>query len=157
MSAFELPLEHLRTLVSAGHRLGISQVATPDSSIVRLDLETFDGRSRLLSWLRTQNRSALGHPTPSHDGFFGDHREEHWPNPKIGVPKDAAQIIQWVRCYEYQSSGSPTWNGSVAQIFCALLTGRLLDRISQMFGLSWVLDPQADPYDHLQPTGIEQR
>ncbi len=144
MSAFELPLEHLRVLVSAGHRLGVAQVVKPNGAMVPLDLGTFDDRSWLLDHLRAENRSVLGR-TPGHDGFFASHRDEPWPNPPIESPRDAAQVVQWVRCYEYQSSGSPTWLGSIAQIYCALLTARLLDRVSQMFGLSWAFEPQAEP------------
>jgi hypothetical protein len=145
MSAFELPLEHLRVLVLAGHRLGVAQVVKPDGSIVPLDLGTFDDRSWLLDHLRAENRSALGRHTPDHDGFFSSHRDEPWPNPPIDSPKDAAQVVQWVRCYQYQSSGSPTWLGSIAQIYCALLTARLLDRVSQLFRLSWAFELQAGP------------
>jgi hypothetical protein len=136
MSAFALPVEHLQVLVSAGHRLGVSQIVLDDRSILQFDLGTFEGRSMLLDVLRSENRSAIGQHTPNSVCFFGTgNPQELWPNPSIDLPRDAAQIIQWIRCYEYQS---------VAQRFCAVLTIRLLDRISQMFGLSWTFDPLGD-------------
>jgi hypothetical protein len=145
MSAFALPVEHLQVLVSAGHRLGVSQIVLGDRSILQFDLGTFEGRSMLLDVLRSENRSAIGQHTPNSVCFFGTgNPQELWPNPSIDLPRDAAQIIQWIRCYEYQSRGSATWMGSVAQRFCAVLTIRLLDRISQMFGLSWTFDPLGD-------------
>ncbi len=138
MSAFELPLEHLQVLIAAGQRAGISRVVQPNGLITSFDLETLEGRAQLLAALRSENRSALGRSTPIREDFFRvGNLEDRWPNPRIDSPRDAAQLIAWVRNFEYQSAGSPTWLGSIAQVFCSALTGHLLDRMIQMFRLSW--------------------
>jgi hypothetical protein len=137
MSTFELPIEHLQLLVAAAQRLGITRLPHPNAATLVLALDTFDGRQALLDLLSGAN-SAAAAPLPHAESRSGRGR---WPDVRLSKPDEVVQVLQYVRCYEYQCSQHAGWPESNARIFCALLKESLLDRLAAMFKSSWVFEP----------------
>lgn len=133
MSAFELPAEHLHAIVAAAHRLGITQLVRADATIHQLGLDTRAGRQALVATLSAANGSG----TSDEDRAGTSSRL----NVRLTEPSGVVQMLQWIRCYEYQCVGRSDWRSSDAQTVCALLTGALLDRLAAVFSATWTNDP----------------
>ena len=56
-------------------------------------------------------------------------------------PLSEIQIGNALRCYEYQASDAPDWNGSEAERFCHQLSRHLLGRLGQHCEL-WAITPE---------------
>jgi hypothetical protein len=48
------------------------------------------------------------------------------------------QVLQAIRCYEYQSCEHPTWEGSLAKAVCDAITHKVCARISSECDAEWV-------------------
>jgi hypothetical protein len=139
MSAFELPPEHLHALVTAAHRLGITQLVRADGTIRTLDLDTRAGQQALFASLSSANGSASSDADSA--------RPSSRLNARVTDPSGVVQLLQWVRCFEYQCSSKSDWLSSEAHIICALLTGALLDRLIAMFAARWTTDQGIEVID----------
>jgi hypothetical protein len=69
-------------------------------------------------------------------------QNRRWPDIRLSTPTEVVQVIQYVRCYEYQCSHYPGWSASNASTFCALLKEALLHLLATMFKASWVCEPR---------------
>ena len=47
------------------------------------------------------------------------------------------QVLQAVRCYEYQSCEAPTWDGSLAKAICSAITRKVCGRIADEADAEW--------------------
>lgn len=137
MSAIELPPEHLHALIDAAHRLGISRLVRVDGTVRALDLDTIAGRRAVFATLSSANRSFESTPTSTYGS------DPPTGTLRLSGPGEVVQVLQWVRCYEYQCAGRSDWLGSDAQNICALLITALLDRLATMFSASWMISPTA--------------
>jgi hypothetical protein len=54
-----------------------------------------------------------------------------------GVVIPWGQVLQSVRCYEYQSCEAPTWNGSLAKAICEAITRKVCGKIAQADNAEW--------------------
>lgn len=74
--------------------------------------------------------------------------EEQAPRmPVVGVSfiadADLVQMLQWIRCFEYQTSGGTRWAVSFARHYCAVLNRAIVDALIERHGPTWVYEPRS--------------
>lgn len=138
MSAFELPAEHLAALAHVGAVLQVDR---------RMSLDAFPD-----STVATATQHAVFHllwdqhaaPLRSRAVATGAAAKVP-PMPAVRVPlqTDAhlVQVLQWIRCYEYQSSSDESWRRSAARGYCRALERRVVDELIDRHRPSWVYEP----------------
>jgi hypothetical protein len=147
MSAIELQKDHLVALVNIGLQLDIRNVYDEHRNLTqRLDLNEQEDRTYVLTELITQMRTSIayrydeGTPHASQPLPVSAGRAIPIPLHTIG---DVAQALQWVRCYEYQSSEEPNWPTSFAQHFTNMLTQALITKVISAHTTSWTYNGPA--------------
>ena len=139
MSAFELPPEHVALLVHAGSRLRVGPLPSPNDEEAAPDLSIASGRRRAFELLWHHHLTALS------EWCTGTAATGVPAMPSTMVPlrteADLVQMLQWVRCFEYQTSGATDWPSSWARQYCALLTRAVIDALIDRHDLTWVHEP----------------
>jgi hypothetical protein len=144
MSAMELQKDHLVALVNIGLQLDIRNVYDEHRNLTRrLDLNEEEDRTYVLTELISQMRTSIAYRydegTP-HASPVSAGRAISIPLRSIG---DVAKALQWVRCYEYQSSEGPNWPTSFAQHFTNMLTQALITKVISAHTTSWTYNGPA--------------
>ena len=63
--------------------------------------------------------------------------EGRWP-PRSDA--DLVQVLQWIRCYEYQSCDDPNWNSTFAYHYTQRLIDELVAKVIACFATTWTYD-----------------
>jgi hypothetical protein len=72
-------------------------------------------------------------PLPSGGGAVDD-----LPEMRGAVSLDMVRdVLNWVRCYEYQSCESPDWTATFAHQFCEALRRALVGRLVTLHRVPW--------------------
>jgi hypothetical protein len=145
MSAFEVSPEHVRVLVQAAAALGVAQLTRSNGSTEQLHLERAEGQQKLFDLLQRQQTryhepgsvGVVGLPQPPTTSV---RLRSSW----VAEPAQLVQVLQWVRCYVYQSSSASSWPGSDADAFCTQLIEVVLDRLAKLFDVTWTVEPAFD-------------
>lgn len=144
MSAFELPPEHIQLLVLAAQDLGVDCIQKDRHSVECFALKTVEGRRRMFEILRSQNaeRTGMSLAQPGLlDELDASRSPLQLPNLWVLQPKIIVQVLQWLRCYTYQSSQTDSWTESDAQAICSQLFDALLDLLAKHFNACWTVEP----------------
>jgi hypothetical protein len=134
MSSFLLPMEHIGYLVNLGFALDVTAVVT-SAGYRPLSFDDVDDRRYVAYELINANRASAGEP----DAF--DEIEDLACRVRaMDSLSEFVQALQWVRCYQYQSSDSSTWTDSFACSFTERLRDELEVRIISCFQTTWVYE-----------------
>jgi hypothetical protein len=138
VSAFELPPEHVAALVRAGAALRIGRLP-PLSFGAEADISSAAGQDVVFAALWDAHRTALVERYPT---MTPPARPNRAPDVRIAVRADAdlVQVLQWIRCYEYQTCGGRCWADSFARRYCALLTQAVIDALIDRHAPAWVFE-----------------
>jgi hypothetical protein len=132
MSSFLFPIDHIGYLVNLGFALDVNAVVTP-ARYQPLSLSDADDRRYVACELIRANRASVGAPLAA-----SEIREFPCGAIAPALLSEFVQALQWVRCYQYQSSEAPTWIESFAHAFTERLRDELEVRIISCFRTSWV-------------------
>jgi hypothetical protein len=134
MSSFLLPMKHIGYLVNLGYALDVRAIVT-SAGYWPLSLGDPDDRRYVACELIRANRASAGEHHP-----LDEIQDLACCGQALDLLSEFVQALQWVRCYQYQSSDASTWNDSFACAFTERLRDELEVRIISCFQTTWVYE-----------------
>jgi hypothetical protein len=135
MSAYEVSWDHLAALVLAAEQL---DVCTPMCPGGEPSVSVVDGtrRAAVLRALMLQNRVSVAYRYREASPALDDLPEVRGAVP-LDTVRSVVSVLNWVRCYEYQSCESPDWTATFAHRFCETLRRALVGRLVTLHRVPW--------------------
>jgi hypothetical protein len=132
MSAYEVSWDHLAALVLTAEQL---DVCTPMCPGYGHDVDE-SSRSAVLRALMHQNGLSVAYRYREVAPPLDDVPEIRGAVP-LDTVRDVVSVLNWVRCYEYQSCESPDWTATFAHRFCETLRRALVARLVTLHRVPW--------------------
>jgi hypothetical protein len=144
MSAFMCSNDHIALLVNLGRQLNITQIYAP-VEIGNFDLRDRDDCQMMFDVLFNANMESVVVRYDEAQRLAAwmqhDNPRVMYNDVALTTPRDIAQAIQWVHCYDYQACEPDNWEDTFAYHYCKRLISELINKLVSLFSeIEWTYD-----------------
>jgi len=119
MSAFIVPMEHIRAMVNAGLNIKYGPMRWGNSDLTEANAD------QVGAMLVAENRRSVNYR-------YSERKKPEVYTHRSSSARTPVEILKAISCYEYQSCETPDWKQSEAAAFCEMLRVLMVHQLPGM-------------------------